>query len=92
MSQKIHERTNIFPTRSDSITSWNQKILRDVNKVFKRRLDIQRKITELEGNDDRRGKKTRAAKIEKLKEEYAALTEAIEDYRKSQNGSTDDLE
>ena len=63
----------------------------DVNKIFKRRLDIQKKITELEGNDDRRGKDTRAAKIAKLKEEYAALTEAIEDYRKSQNGSTEDL-
>ncbi len=63
----------------------------DVNKIFKRRLDIQKKITELEGNDDRRGKKTRSEKIAKLKEEYAALTEAIEDYRKSQNGSTEDL-
>jgi len=64
----------------------------DVNKVFKRRLDIQRKITELEGNDSKAGKASRMNKIAKLKEEYAALTEAIEDYRKSQNGSTDDLE
>jgi lambda family phage tail tape measure protein len=63
----------------------------DVNKIFNRRLDIQRKITELENNDSKAGKASRINKIAKLKEEYATLTEAIEDYRKAQNGSTEDL-
>ncbi len=55
----------------------------DVNKVFKRRLEIQRQIAKLENSDQKRGKATRASKIAKLKEEYDELTNAIEDFRKA---------
>ena len=55
----------------------------DVNKVFKRRLEIQREITKLENSDQKQGKASRRSKIKKLKEEYAELTIAIEDFRKA---------
>ena len=55
----------------------------DVNKVFKRRLEIQRQITKLENSDQKRGKAGRAGKIKKLKEEYDELTNAIEEFRKA---------
>ena len=55
----------------------------DVNKVFKRRLEIQRQITKLENSDKKRGKVGRASKIKKLKEEYDELTNAIEEFRKA---------
>jgi len=55
----------------------------DVNKIFKRRLEIQRQIAKLENSDQKRGKATRASKIAKLKGEYDELTKAIEDFRKA---------
>ena len=55
----------------------------DVNKVFKRRLEIQRQIAKLENSDQKQGKATRASKIAKLKEEYDELTKAIEDFRQA---------
>ena len=64
----------------------------DVNKAFKRRLDIQKQIRDLENNDSKRGGASRAKRIKELKADYNALTEAIEAFRKAQNGGTEELE
>ena len=68
----------------------------DVTKAFKERLKIQEKIKKLEkegagGGELGIGGVLQTEKIENLRAKYDALTEAIEDYRKAQNGSVDDL-
>tara|TARA_B100001250_G_scaffold187012_1_gene160755 strand:- start:2567 stop:6097 length:3531 start_codon:yes stop_codon:yes gene_type:complete len=64
----------------------------DVTKALKRRLDIQRQITDLESNKSKRGGASRANRIRDLKEDYDALTEAIEAYRNGQTGVLEDME
>jgi lambda family phage tail tape measure protein len=56
----------------------------DVNKIFKRRLEIQKKIKQIEDSKEfKAGRQGAIDSIARLKKEYAELTEAIEDFRKA---------
>ena len=57
----------------------------DVNKIFKRRLEIQKEIRRIETSDayKYRDPDKKKSAIAKLKEEYDELTKAIEDFRKA---------
>ena len=75
-----------FATASDRLKaklSSGDATEEDVTKALKRRLEIQRQIRDLEANDSKRGGASRANRLKKLKEEYAELTQAIEDFRKA---------
>ena len=56
----------------------------DVNKVFKRRLEIQRKIKKIEDSKAfKAGRQGAIDSVANLKKDYAELTQAIEDFRKA---------
>lgn len=56
----------------------------DVNKVFKRRLEIQRKIKKIEDSKAFKARRQGAIdSVANLKKDYAELTQAIEDFRKA---------
>jgi len=66
----------------------------DVTKAFKERLRLQKEMRRIETSTafKYRDEEDRAAAIEKLQAKYDALTEAIEEYRKAQNGTGVDFE
>lgn len=67
----------------------------DVNKVFKRRLEIQKEIRRIETSNayKYRDPDDKKSAIAKLKKDYDELTKAIEDFRKGveEGGSIDEL-
>ena len=66
----------------------------DVLKAFKERLRLQKEMKRIETSTafKYRNEEDRAAAIAKLQVQYDALTDAIEAYRKAQNGSLEDME
>ena len=66
----------------------------DVTKAFKERLRLQKEMKRIETSTafKYRNEENRAAAIAKLQVQYDGLTDAIEAYRKAQNGSLEDMD
>ena len=66
----------------------------DITKAFKERLRLQKEMKKIETSTafKYRNEEDRAAAIAKLQVQYDSLTDAIEAYRKAQNGSLEDMD